>query len=164
VIVVSDNSVLSCLAEIGQIELLKRLYGAITITRSVHAEGSHPSAPEALRQLLARPPEWISIVADPSNLLAETELLDAGEASAITLVWQHRETGLLIMDEKRGRKVAHALGLRLTGTAGLLTDAASEGLIDFDQAFDQLSKTGFHLRPELVEALRKELARRASLE
>ena len=32
------------------------------------------------------------------------------EASAITLAWQFRDSSLLILDEKRGRKVASALG------------------------------------------------------
>ena len=31
-IVVSDNSVLSCLAELGELDLLRRLYGKITLT------------------------------------------------------------------------------------------------------------------------------------
>ena len=56
-------------------------------------------------------PDWISIVPDASSYLAETGALDAGEASAITLAWQLRDSSLLILDEKRGRKVATALGL-----------------------------------------------------
>ena len=59
----------------------------------------------------------------------------AGEASAITLAWPFRDFSLLVLDEKRGRKVASALGLLITGTAGLSTDAAAAGLVDFEDVF-----------------------------
>lgn len=144
-IVVSDNSVLSCLAEIGELDLLRALYDKITVTETIRAEASHPCAPEALRRLFLASPDWISVVPDESPFLEETGALDAGEASAITLAWQHRNSSLLILDEKRGRKVASALGLRITGTAGLLTDAAAAGLIDFEDAFLRLAQTGFRL-------------------
>jgi uncharacterized protein len=154
VIVVSDNSVLSCLAEIGELDLLRRLYGKVTITETIRREAVHAGAPENLRNLLLKIPEWICVVPDETPYLEETGALDAGEASAITLAWQNRDSSLLILDEKRGRKVASALGLRITGTAGLLTDAAAAGLVDFEDAFLRLSQTGFRLSAEIVEALR----------
>lgn len=157
-IVVSDNSVLSCLAEMGELDLLRRLYGQVSITETILREAVHASAPEALRSLLMSTPDWISVVPDESPFLEETAALDSGEASAITLAWRYRDTSLLILDEKRGRKVAGALGLRITGTAGLLKDAAMEGLIDFEDAFSRLSQTGFRLSPQVVETLRKRLA------
>lgn len=159
-IVVSDNSVLSCLAEIGELDLLPRLYGTISVTESIRREAIHPCAPENLRDLFSSPPDWISVVPDASPYLEETGALDSGEASAITLAWQHRDGSLLIIYEKRGRKVASALGLRITGTAGLLTDAAAADLIDFEDAFSRLSKTGFRLSPQVVDALRNYIASR----
>lgn len=159
-IVVSDNSVLSCLAEIGEFELLRRLYGEVTITETIRAEASHPCAPEALRHTFLTLPNWITVVPDASPFLEETGALDPGEASAITLAWQHRNSSLLILDERRGRKVASALGLRITGTAGLLTDAAAAGLIDFEDAFLRLAQTGFRLSAQVVETLRQDLAKR----
>ena len=95
------------------------------------------------------------MVPDESSYLEETGALDAGEASAITLAWQYRDTSLLILDEKRGRKAASALGLQITGTAGLLTDAAAAGLVDFEDVFLRLSQTGFRLNSQVVETLRQ---------
>jgi predicted nucleic acid-binding protein len=154
VIVVSDNSVLSCLAEIGELDLLRRLYGKITVTETIRREAMHDGAPEDLRVLFSAGPDWITVVPDDFPYLEETGALDSGEASAITLAWQHRDHCLLILDERRGRKVATALGLQITGTAGLLADAAAAGLIDFEDAFLRLSQTGFRLSTEIVEALR----------
>lgn len=49
-IIVSDNSALSCLAELGELDLLYRLYGMVTVTATIHQEARYPRAPEALRQ------------------------------------------------------------------------------------------------------------------
>jgi predicted nucleic acid-binding protein len=155
VIVVSDNSALSCLSEIGELDLLRRLYGNVTITETIRREALHPSAPKALRLLFLKMPDWISVVPDEASYLEETGALDAGEASAITLAWQFRDSSLLILDEKRGRKVASALGLQITGTAGLLTDAAAAGLVDFEDVFLRLSQTAFRLSSQVVETLRQ---------
>jgi len=113
VIVVSDNSVLSCLSEIGELDLLHRLYGKITITDSILREAMHPGAPADLKSFCLEPPDWIAVVPDEFPYLEETGALDAGEASAITLAWQYRDCCLLILDERRGRKVASALGLQI---------------------------------------------------
>ena len=104
-------------------------------------------------------PDWISVVPDASPYLEETGALDAGEASAITLAWQFRDSSLLILDEKRGRKVATALGLQITGTAGLLTDAAAAGLVDFEDVFLRLSKTAFRLSAQVVDNLSQSVSK-----
>ena len=154
-IIVSDNSALSCLAELGELDLLHRLYGTVTITATVHKEACHPHAPAALRRFFDPPPAWLVILPDVQPFLEETHALDPGEASAITLAWQHRDSSLLIMDEKRGRKVSQALGLTVTGAAGMLCNAARVGLIDFEDTFRRLAQTRFHLSPAIVETLRQ---------
>ena len=159
-IVVSDNSVLSCLAEMGELDLLRRLYGKVVVTETIRLEAVHPGAPESLKRFFSTKPDWVSVIPDQMPYLEETAALDAGEASAITLAWQHRASSLLILDEKRGRRVASALGLEITGTAGLLMDAASEGLIDFEDALRRLAATGFRLSDRILETLCQSLANR----
>lgn len=154
-IVISDTSVLSCLAELGELDLPQRLYGTVTVTITVQREALHPRAPSALRHLFSEPPAWLLIVPDAAPVLPETHALDPGEASAITLAWQHRSSSLLLMDEKRGRRVAAALGLRLTGAAGMICDAASAGLLDFEATFQRLAQTRFRLSAALVGVLRQ---------
>ena len=119
-----------------------------------------PCGPEDLRRFLSSPPAWLTIVADPRPALAETESLDPGEASVITLAWQQRDSSLLIIDEKQGRRVSLELGIRITGTAGVLTDAASEGFVDFEATFQRLARTKFRLKSSVIDALRKRLEQR----
>lgn len=127
-IVVSDNSVLSCLAEIGELDLLRKLYGRVTVTETIRREATHVGAPEDLRGLFSRIPDWMVVVPDEFPYLEETGALDSGEASAITLAWQHRDNCLLILDERRGRKVAAALGLQITAAIEMIHFPPSNGL------------------------------------
>jgi len=66
VIIICDNSALSGLAEIGELDLLRRLYGKIHVTGTVLQEAIHAGAPVSLRSLFLSQPDWISVVLDDS--------------------------------------------------------------------------------------------------
>lgn len=79
--------------------------------------------------------------------------LDYGEASAIALSLEHPNIGVLI-DENKGRSVAKRLGLKVTGTIGLIIRAKDEGLIESGkEILDKLQEHGFWLS----ERLRKQI-------
>jgi predicted nucleic acid-binding protein len=159
---ISDNSALSSLAEMGWLELLPKVLGPITIPASVAAEALDPGAPEALREWITTPPEWLSVVPDPLELLEETRVLGAGEAAAITLAWQHRPDCFLILDEKRGRAVARSLGLRVTGLLAILVEAAVAQEVEIDEAMERLIATGFRIALALPDDARALVAARKS--
>jgi len=154
-IVIADNSPLSALAEIGQLEILKRLYGRIVIPDSVAREAIHPNAPEALRDWITSQPAWLDQVPDPTNILLETSSLGAGEASAISLAWNHRANALLLLDDRSARRLADAMGLRITGVGGILVAAARLGMLDFEDTVAQLQQTSFRLGDVIVKELRR---------
>lgn len=156
-IIISDNSALSALAEIGLLELLPSLFGEVTIPEAVRRECEHEGAPQALRDWIASPPAWVRLSADPETVLQETANLGPGEASAISLAWQQRWNSRLILDEKRGRRVAGALGLQMTGVMGIIGEAAKRGFVDFEDAVSRLESVGFHLSEAVVEAVRRRL-------
>ena len=54
--------------------------------------------------------------------------LDPGEAEAIVLAGEC-SAGLLLVDEKRGRRIAIERGLEVTGLLGVLAEAKARGLI-----------------------------------
>ncbi len=68
--------------------------------------------------------------------------LDLGEKATILAAQEH-QADLVLIDEKLGRNVAEYLGLRVTGTLGVLLKAKREGLIpSFVQAANSMRQRG----------------------
>ena len=141
----------------GLLNVLPALVGSVTITGAVYRECQADGAPTELREWISQPPEWLVIVSDPAHNLPETAALGDGEATSITLAWEHRQDCLLVLDERRARKIAHALGLRTTGVLALIAKAAKAGLVDFDDAIGRLREVDFRISEALVEEVRGRL-------
>ena len=77
--------------------------------------------------------------------------LDPGENEAICLA-QENNAGAVLIDERRGRKVARALGLPVAGTLGVLELAAERGLVEFAVAIERLRRTSIFLAPAIIAA------------
>ena len=156
-IVICDNSALSALAEAELLDLLPQLFGFVMIPEAVRRECSHPHAPQALRDWINEEPRWLQIAADPVTSLMETRGLGTGEAAAISLAWECGNTSKLILDEKRGRRIAQMLGLPLIGVIGIIGEAALRGWLDFDEAVTRIQGCGFHVSEAVIEAVRRKL-------
>jgi hypothetical protein len=79
-----------------------------------------------------------------------------GEAEAITLARETHDC-LLIIDEKKGRKVAEDLQITIVGLLGVLLEAKEEQLItELKPLLQQLKTIGFHISSRLVTLLLKE--------
>lgn len=59
------------------------------------------------------------------------------------------------MDERRGVSVAQRQGLEVTGTLGVLLQAARRDLIVLDAALLRLQATDFRYTPRLLEHVRR---------
>ena len=116
--IISDTSCLILLDKIGELEILNKLFGVITTTTEV--------ANEYGQEL----PSWFEIK-QPSDKnyqsIIETTV-DKGEASAIALAIEFDDC-LLIIDDLKGRKLAHELGLNITGTIGVIVEGKLAGII-----------------------------------
>jgi predicted nucleic acid-binding protein len=154
VTVVSDTSVLRYLVTLGQADLLPRRFGKLLLPPEVADECRHASSPAALRTFIDSPPGWISIESAPLLAVPGLERLDCGESAAIRLAL-HRKADLLLIDERVGRGVAASAGLRVSGTLGVLADAAERGWLDFDLHVQRLmAETNFRVSPEVIDAVR----------
>ena len=76
--------------------------------------------------------------------------LDAGEASAIVLALELGARQLL-MDERRGREVAKAAGLTVTGLVGVALMGKRDGLLPAIGPFldDLVTRGGMRLAPQV---------------
>lgn len=64
---------------------------------------------------------------------------------------------LLLVDDADARKICQALQLRMIGTAGLIFEAAIQGLLDFERAIGKLRQTSFRISNAVIDELRKKL-------
>lgn len=114
--ILSDTSCLILLEKIGELDLLHKTFGEIIITQAIADEFG-----------LALP-AWI-LVQNPVNknyrkILQAT--VDGGEASAIALAVELPDC-LLIIDDLKGRNLAKAIGIKVTGTLGVILEAKLSG-------------------------------------
>jgi predicted nucleic acid-binding protein len=131
-IVVSDTSPITNLAAIGQLDLLRELYGNLVIPTAVYNEmaGVNKLVPGAIEvQTLA----WIQTQAvtnyqQVTQIQASQNNIDLGEAEAHALALE-LQANLLLMDERRGRAVATNYGINVTGILGVILQAKRNGLI-----------------------------------
>ncbi|MEM8965287.1 MAG: DUF3368 domain-containing protein [Bacteroidota bacterium] len=142
-LVIADTSCLIVLSKIGRLHLLKDLFSKISITKEVYQEFS-----DAL-------PEWIQVeeIKDSERQRILELDLDKGEASSIALGLEHEES-LLLIDEKKGRRIAKDLGLKVTGTLGVLIQAKINGQLDsLKDEIDKLKKIEFRMSEGLVQKI-----------
>jgi len=79
------------------------------------------------------------------------EKLHAGEQATIVLA-ESVKADIVLLDEKAARRAAASLGLRVTGTLGVLGEAATRGLVELTPAIDRLRLTNFRSSPSLLKA------------
>ena len=144
-IIVSDTSCLILLDKIGRIELLKLLFGKITIT-GIIADEFGKTIPGFIETENPKDKTYQKIL---------ESFLDPGEASAIALALEKQEC-LLILDDAKGRCEARQLNLKFTGTLGILIVAKEKGLIDsISTVIDEIKKTDFRISEELLDEAKK---------
>lgn len=152
-IAVADTSPICYLLLIGEIELLPTLFGEVVIPNAVAEELNHPLAPAVLREWIELPPAWLYIAHLVQELsLPQVAALDRGERDAILLA-RERKASLVVLDDKAGRLAARQLGLRITGTLGVLEAAAHRDLVDLRSAVVRLRETNFRASPSLLSQI-----------
>src|ERR1017187_6745934 len=98
-LVVADTSPLRYLIQIGQIDLLPRLFEKIFLPSVVANELRHPSAPPAVRDWIRQPPSWLEVSPEADIDDPTLDALDPGERSAITL-GLFLKADLILIDER----------------------------------------------------------------
>lgn len=144
--IISDTSCLIILTNIGELDLLEKLYGQIITTVEVADEFGEPL------------PDWFKIQS-PTDKFRQKILelqIDRGEASAIALALEISDS-LVILDDQKARKVANRLGVEITGTIGVIVKAKLRGIIEsIKPLLAKIRKTDFRLSDEIERQALKE--------
>jgi predicted nucleic acid-binding protein len=128
------------LAKIDRLDLLKTLFGKITITQIV-ADEFGTTLPSFIQIENPENPTYQKIL---------ESFVDIGEASVIALALEKKDC-LLIIDDNKGRREAKQLGLTFTGTLGILIIAKQKKLIKtLTELITEIQKTDFRLSQSLI--------------
>jgi predicted nucleic acid-binding protein len=158
-LVVADTSPICYLLLIEQIQILPALYSQILIPTTVAQELTQPKAPLLARQWIQNPPLWLQTVNPVEISILSLRILDPGERDAIALSVD-LQASLLLIDDREGREAAANLGLSVTGTLGVLDQAATNNLIDLPVALARLRATNFRASQALIDQILKADVRR----
>jgi uncharacterized protein len=121
--------VLLNLALIGEIDLLRVLFGNVIAPKAVHDEFARLAASSGRFAGLCMP-TWVNShgVSDAALVVQLRASLDAGESEAIALALELHADAVL-MDETEGRSLAQRRGLRTIGIVGILIQARHASLV-----------------------------------
>ena len=125
------------------------------------AELPHPTTPNLVRDWAKSSPAWLKVVS-PSSRLPSTTLLGDGEADALSLA---KELGIpdVLIDERRGRKIAQREGLNPLPTLAIIELAAARGLLELRLTLEKLQQTNIRIPQERIEAaLQRDVNRKRS--
>lgn len=137
--IISDTSCFIILTNIGELDLLQKMYRQVVTTIEVAIEFG-----ETL-------PAWVTIesVEDKYKQQLLEMQVDKGEASAIALALEAYDS-TIILDDYKARKLAEKLRLTFTGTIGVIVKAKLQGIIlSIKPLLAKIKQTDFRISAEI---------------
>ena len=150
--VVCNTGPLIGLARVGMADLPSRLFPNVIIPDEVRDELLVNESPDRAEiEVILKSVRMHPRQSKP-DLLLQAEL-DSGEASVISAA-MNLALPSVILDERKARRIASQIyGLQVKGSAGLLVEAKSRGMIDAVRPYlEGMIDGGYFLGPTLVEA------------
>lgn len=152
--VICDAAVLIGLAQIGRLDLLRKLWGNIYIPLSVYEEvvvkGERRPGVEEIDRA-----KWIKKVKikDRAYVNLLNSELGQGESEALVLC-KELKADLLIVDDGRARTAAISAGFQIMGLAGLLLLAKQRNLIQtVKPLLEELIEKNFRLSEKIMQTI-----------
>jgi len=147
-LIISDSTTIITLLNINRIDVLKNIFSCVYIPTKVYEEIT-------IKEKIALDKEFFITkeIKDKKLYKLLLKSLDKGEAQAIVLA---KETNLsLIIDEKKGRKIATTMGINIFGFIGLLIINYKNKLLskeDIINIFNKAKKQNFRVGKKLENA------------
>ena len=126
-IIICDSSPIIALSILDSLHLLDHLFKEVIVPRSVFNELTVKRKPEA-DKITVWAKDKLAESTDEQLVQTFSLLLDKGEAEAMSLYWE-KKADFLLIDEKKGRRIAAYNHIKIIGTLGILLLSKEKGLI-----------------------------------
>lgn len=140
--VIVNSTPIIILCNIGLLDILKALYAEICIPEAVYREVTEKD--DSACQVLKTALNWIHVekIANQSDKkMYKAKLHQEGTAD-----------DLVVIDDNAAKKTAKYLGLKVTGTIGVLLKAKREGIIpEIVSVLEKMKKNGFYISESLEQ-------------
>ena len=140
----TNSTCLIALEGIGRLDLLPAVYEEVF-------------APPAVQAEFGTEIEWLVVkeLSNPTVSMALQFQVGKGEAAAIALASEMSDV-YIVLDDKKARRVARQMGLKIVGTLGTLLRAKQQGIIaEVCPILEELKSVGFRCSSSLYgEVLR----------
>ncbi len=142
-IAIVNSSPLIYLGKLGLLNLLQRLFDQVMTVEVVKQEvldattAEYPTLIDAFSNWL----EVSDVEESHLSLRLREMMLHKGEVEALVLAYQvnkQRKESVIIIDDLAARDVARALGLRMTGTVGIILRAVKNELLTKHEALGKI--------------------------
>jgi len=151
-VVISDSTTLISLINIDRFELLFRFSDTIIITPSVYNEVTvQKLAKHILDNYISLSKVVVQKVKDTKKVKELLIRLDLGESESIVLAQE--ENIPLIIDEKKGKKIALSFGLEAIGLIGILLVYKKRDYLSVDEIVEiveELREVSFKISDKLL--------------
>ncbi|MBO9612096.1 MAG: DUF3368 domain-containing protein [Dyadobacter sp.] len=140
-LVIADSSCLILLSKIEELEILRSIYKHVFVTKEIAGEFGLDL------------PDWIEVRTVENKALQSLfeEILDLGEASALTLAFETQGC-TVILDDLKARKTASKMNIKVTGTIGVIVKAKMENKIPSAKAvFEKIMETDFRISDRILK-------------
>jgi predicted nucleic acid-binding protein len=154
-IIIADSSTLITLLDINNFSLLFELFEEIIITDEVYNEITYNIYHKK------RIDDYLSLKKMTLKSIEHNDMyemlrkrLDSGESESITLAKKLQLP--LIIDEKKGRKVAQSLGIKIIGFVGIILKLLEKEIIPKSRALEivqEVEENNFRLSEGLKELI-----------
>jgi len=143
--IIADTSCLIIYDKINELKILRDTFVELIVTD------------EVVEEFGGDLPGWITIqqITNKNQYFELAKNLGKGEASSIMLALE-LDDSLLIIDERKGRKVAEEMKIEIIGSLGVLIRAKEKGVIEsVKEILNLIDKTNFRISDSIKEQILK---------
>lgn len=134
-IIVADTTPIITLLKIDKLSLLEKLFGKIIVPKAVFRELTQNNKFVNEADIITKN-NFIEVqdvsTHDTVELFRKSTGLDAGESEALVLA-EKLQADMMLLDEKKARKMASLMNIKVMGTVGILIKAYEKKIISKDE-------------------------------